>query len=92
MKNIYTKKTPDSKEFERLSENLSRTFLQINKVYSNSEDITFEIQGGNLFIMKGKDYQGAISGNFVTHEIVVKQLQSLLYRQPYTTSITQNVC
>jgi len=86
------KKIPDLKEFERLSENLSRTFLQINELYPNSVDITFEIQGGNLFIMKGKDYQGAISGNFVTHEIVVKQLQSLLYGQPHTSTITQNVC
>ena len=96
VKRKYTKKIPDLKEFKELSHNLTRSFLKINELYPNSANVSFEICNGHMWIMKGENYMGAISGNLLDdHEdnlqLMATELQKVCYDNPWHHTMSQDL-
>lgn len=96
VKRKYIKKIPDLKEFKELSHNLTRSFLKINELYPNSANVSFEICNGQLWIMKGESYVGAISGYLLDdHEdnlhLMAKELQKVCAENPWHFQMSQDL-
>lgn len=78
------KKIPDLKEFRHLGSLLTRSFVQIENLYPKSQEVTFEICAGHMWIMKGQTFHGAISGDLLDNksanlDLIATELQQVCF-------------
>ena len=78
------KKIPDLKEFRHLGSLLTRSFVQIENLYPKSQEVTFEICAGHMWIMKGHNFYGTISGDLLDNksdnlDLIALELQQVCF-------------